>query len=114
MPFILPCASSTVNTAKSFIDLGLESEMVICSLGLFAEPPEIVKMSSANLASDDLALNTFNRNVSVVLAPDLSVPRITTSRLPRSDLVGLPLKVRSLALNFNQGGKSLPFFSAAA
>ena len=33
--------------------------MVICSLGLLAEPPEIVKMSSAILASDGIARAVF-------------------------------------------------------
>ena len=59
MPLILPCASSTVNTAKSFTDLGLESERVICSLGLPAVPPEMVKMSSAILVSDGIARAVF-------------------------------------------------------
>jgi len=48
-----------VNTAKSFTELGLESEMVICSFGLPVAPPEMVKMSSVFLVSDGITDAVF-------------------------------------------------------
>jgi len=52
-------------------------------------------------------------NVSVAIAPVLSVAATLTFRFPTLSLVGVPEKVRVVGLKVNQLGKALPFSNVA-
>lgn len=77
----------------------------------------ILKISSPIFASLRVGSRvlglTSSKNVSVTLAPELSVAPTSIARLPTSEFVGVPLKVRVRELNVSQSGKLLPFFSFA-
>ena len=51
--------------------------------------------------------------ISLTFAPTLSVAVTLTFRLPTLSLVGVPEKVRVVALKLNQLGKALPFSKVA-